>query len=98
MIKKAVSIILTGILCLSMVSCAAPGNNPADSSAADSSEKTAAENGSAEIAAAGSSGEIAAENSSEISAGIVCNYRKDVGCPETYRDLVRVLHADICLP
>jgi hypothetical protein len=42
MIKKAVSIILTGILCLSMVSCAAPGNNPADSSAADSSEKTAA--------------------------------------------------------
>ena len=64
MIKKAVSIILTGILCLSMVSCAAPGNNPADSSAADSSEKTAAENGSAEIAAAGSSGEIAAENSS----------------------------------
>ena len=34
----------------------------------------------------------------QISAGIVCNYRKDVGCPETYRDLVRVLHADICLP
>ena len=29
----------------------------------------------------------------QISAGIVCNYRKDVGCPETYRDLVRVLHA-----
>ena len=26
-------------------------------------------------------------------AGIVCNYRKDVGCPQTYRDLVRVLHA-----
>ena len=65
MIKKAVSIILTGILCLSMVSCAAPGNNPADSSAADSSEKTAAENGSAEIAAAGSSAEIDSENFSE---------------------------------
>ena len=31
MIKKAVSIILTGILCLSMVSCAAPGNDPAES-------------------------------------------------------------------
>ena len=29
----------------------------------------------------------------QYSAGIVCNYRKDVGCPETYRDLVRVLHA-----
>ena len=29
----------------------------------------------------------------QISAGIVCNYRKDVGCPGTYRDLVRVLHA-----
>ena len=29
----------------------------------------------------------------QISAGIVCNYRKDVGCPQTYRDLVRVLHA-----
>ena len=29
----------------------------------------------------------------QISAGIVCNYRKDVGCPETYRDLVRVIHA-----
>ena len=29
----------------------------------------------------------------QISSGIVCNYRKDVGCPETYRDLVRVLHA-----
>ena len=65
MIKKAVSIILTGILCLSMVSCAAPGNNPADSSAADSSEKTAVENGSAEIAAAGSSAEIDSENFSE---------------------------------
>ena len=25
----------------------------------------------------------------QISSGIVCNYRKDVGCPETYRDLVR---------
>ena len=29
----------------------------------------------------------------QYSAGIVCNYRKDVGCPETYRDLVRVIHA-----
>ena len=29
----------------------------------------------------------------QISCGIVCNYRKDVGCPETYRDLVRILHA-----
>ena len=29
----------------------------------------------------------------QISCGIVCNYRKDVGCPETYRDLVRVIHA-----
>ena len=29
----------------------------------------------------------------QISCGIVCNYRKDVGCPDTYRDLVRVLHA-----
>ena len=32
-------------------------------------------------------------NARQISAGIVCNYRQDVGCPETYRDLVRVLHA-----
>lgn len=32
-------------------------------------------------------------NAKQISGGIVCNYRKDVGCPETYRDLVRVLHA-----
>ena len=29
----------------------------------------------------------------QISCGIVCNYRQDVGCPETYRDLVRILHA-----
>ena len=28
----------------------------------------------------------------QISGKIVCNYRKDVGCPETYRDLVRLLH------
>ncbi|MBQ6502524.1 MAG: hypothetical protein IJI57_01250, partial [Flexilinea sp.] len=28
----------------------------------------------------------------QISGKIVCNYRADVGCPETYRDLVRMLH------
>ena len=28
----------------------------------------------------------------QISAKIICNYRKDVGCPYTYRDLVRMLH------
>ncbi|MBQ6344000.1 MAG: hypothetical protein IJI41_12805 [Anaerolineaceae bacterium] len=28
----------------------------------------------------------------QISGKIICNYRKDVGCPETYRDLVRMLH------
>ena len=28
----------------------------------------------------------------QISSGIVCNYREDVGCPNTYRDLVRRLH------
>ena len=28
----------------------------------------------------------------QISGKIVCNYRKDVGCPDTYRDLVRMLH------
>ena len=28
----------------------------------------------------------------QISGKIVCNYRKDVGCPYTYRDLVRMLH------
>ena len=28
----------------------------------------------------------------QISGGIVCNYQKDVGCPNTYRDLVRLLH------
>ena len=28
----------------------------------------------------------------QISGKIVCNYRKDVGCPDTYRDLVRTLH------
>ena len=27
----------------------------------------------------------------QLSSGIVCNYRKDVGCPRTYRDLVRKL-------
>ena len=32
-------------------------------------------------------------NAKQISCGIVCNYRQDVGCPETYRDLVRILHA-----
>ena len=26
------------------------------------------------------------------SGKIICNYRKDVGCPQTYRDLVRMLH------
>ena len=29
----------------------------------------------------------------QISCGIVCNYQKDVGCPETYHDLVRLIHA-----
>ena len=29
---------------------------------------------------------------SQISGKIICNYRKDVGCPDTYRDLVRMLH------
>ncbi|MBO7727907.1 MAG: hypothetical protein J6S50_05265 [Oscillospiraceae bacterium] len=28
----------------------------------------------------------------QISGGIVCNYQKDVGCPNTYHDLVRLLH------
>ena len=28
----------------------------------------------------------------QISGKIICNYRKDVGCPDTYRDLVRMLH------
>ncbi len=28
----------------------------------------------------------------QISGKIICNYRKDVGCPETYRDMVRMLH------
>ena len=29
----------------------------------------------------------------QISGGIACNYQKDVGCPGTYHDLVRLLHA-----
>ena len=29
----------------------------------------------------------------QLSGGIVCNYREDVGCADTYRDLVRILHA-----
>ena len=28
----------------------------------------------------------------QISGKVICNYRKDVGCPYTYRDLVRMLH------
>ncbi len=28
----------------------------------------------------------------QISGKIICNYRNDVGCPYTYRDLVRMLH------
>ena len=32
-------------------------------------------------------------NAKQISSGIVANYRKDVGCPATYRDIVRVIHA-----
>ena len=28
----------------------------------------------------------------QISGGIVCNYQKDVGCPNSYHDLVRLLH------
>ena len=28
----------------------------------------------------------------QISGGIVCNYQKDVGCPNTYHDLVRLIH------
>ena len=28
----------------------------------------------------------------QISGGIVCNYQRDVGCPNTYHDLVRLLH------
>ncbi len=31
-------------------------------------------------------------DASQISGGIVCNYQKDVGCPTTYHDLVRLLH------
>lgn len=29
----------------------------------------------------------------QITAGIVANYRADVGCPHTYRDFIRLLHA-----
>ena len=29
----------------------------------------------------------------QISCGLVCNYQRDVGCPATYHDLVRLLHA-----
>jgi hypothetical protein len=32
-------------------------------------------------------------DASQISCGIVCNYQKDVGCPATYHDLVRLIHA-----
>ena len=32
-------------------------------------------------------------DASQISCGIVCNYQKDVGCPNTYHDLVRLIHA-----
>ena len=28
----------------------------------------------------------------QISSKIACNYRKDVGCPDTYKDMVRLLH------
>ena len=28
----------------------------------------------------------------QISGGIVCNYQQDVGCPDTYHDLVRLIH------
>lgn len=31
------------------------------------------------------------EGAEQISAKIACNYRADVGCPETYRDMVRLL-------
>lgn len=31
-------------------------------------------------------------NAEQLSGRIACNYRTDVGCPNTYRDLVRLLH------
>ena len=63
--KKAITIFATGILCLSMVSCAAAGNHPKEDAAEKSAETTAVESVSEETSAWNSSGVPAAENSSE---------------------------------
>ena len=61
--KNAVTIILTGILCLSMVSCSAAGNRPKENASESSSAATAVENSSEETAVEGSSEKLTAENS-----------------------------------
>ena len=54
--KKTLNILTASILCLSMISCSAPGNSP---------KENAAENTSAETAAEVSTEAAAEENSSE---------------------------------
>ena len=79
--KKAIRILATGVLCLSMVSCGAAGNSPKENAAESNSETAAVENDSATAAVEGSSAELAAEDSSE-------EIDYTTGTPWMYIDLI----------
>ena len=76
--KKTLNILTASILCLSMISCSAPGNSP---------KENAAENTSAETAVEVNSADPAAENSSE-------EIDYTTGTPWMYIDLVGNVTAD----
>ena len=56
--KKTISILTASVLCLSMISCSAPGSSPKENAAENSSAETAVEVNSADPAAENSSEEI----------------------------------------
>ena len=56
--KKTINILTTSILCLSLISCSAPGNSPTENAAENSSTETVVEVSSEAPAAESSSEEI----------------------------------------
>ena len=78
---------MTCILCFSIVSCAAAGNNPGENAGKSSSQDTIAEGSSQETAVEGGSEKLAAENSPE-------DIDYTTGTPWMYIDLVGNVTAD----
>ena len=85
--NKISYILMTCILCFSIVSCAAAGNNPGENAGKSSSQDTIAEGSSQETAVEGGSEKLAAENSPE-------DIDYTTGTPWMYIDLVGNVTAD----